>query len=145
MRRIGVLTNLEEADPELKGWLTAFQVELQKLGWAQGRNISFEYRWPGSDEQRLQSSAADLVKAAPGVIFAAATPALVALYRESRSLPIVFVQVSDPVKLGFVATASPTAAHAPRTATPPRPVALFPMELTWSSSTDKRQAMSIAS
>jgi putative ABC transport system substrate-binding protein len=102
MRRIGVLTNLDEADPELKGWLTAFQVELQKLGWAQGRNISFEYRWPGSDEQRLQSSAADLVKAAPDVIFAAATPALVALYRESRSLPIVFVQVSDPVKLGFV-------------------------------------------
>ena len=104
MRRIGVLTNLDEADPELKGWLTAFQVELQKLGWAQGRNISFEYRWPGSDEQRLQSSAADLVKAAPDVIFAAATPALVALYRESRSLPIVFVQVSDPVKLGFVAS-----------------------------------------
>jgi putative ABC transport system substrate-binding protein len=104
MRRIGVLTNLDEADPELKGWLTAFQVELQKLGWAQGRNISFEYRWPGSDEQRLQSSAADLVKAAPDVIFAAATPALVALHRESRSLPIVFVQVSDPVKLGFVAS-----------------------------------------
>ena len=104
MRRIGVLTNLDEADPELKGWLTAFQVELQKLGWAQGRNISFEYRWPGSDEQHLQSSAADLVKAAPDVIFAAATPALVALYRESRSLPIVFVQVSDPVKLGFVAS-----------------------------------------
>ena len=104
MRRIGVLTNLDEADPELKGWLTAFQVELQKLGWAQGRNISFEYRWPGSDEQRLQSSAADLVKAAPDVIFAAATPALVALYRESRSLPTVFVQVSDPVKLGFVAS-----------------------------------------
>ena len=104
VRRIGVLTNLDEADPELKGWLTAFQVELQKLGWAQGRNISFEYRWPGSDEQRLQSSAADLVKAAPDVIFAAATPALVALYRESRSLPIVFVQVSDPVKLGFVAS-----------------------------------------
>ena len=104
MRRIGVLTNLDEADPELKGWLTAFQVELQKLGWAQGRNISFEYRWPGSDEQHLQSSAADLVKAAPDVIFAAATPALVALYRESRSLPTVFVQVSDPVKLGFVAS-----------------------------------------
>jgi putative tryptophan/tyrosine transport system substrate-binding protein len=104
MRRIGVLTTLAEADPEPKRWLTAFQVELQKLGWAQGRNISFEYRWPGSDEQRLQSYAAELVKMAPDVIFAATTPALGALHRESRSLPIVFVQVSDPVKLGIVAS-----------------------------------------
>jgi putative tryptophan/tyrosine transport system substrate-binding protein len=71
MRRIGVLTTLAEADPEPKRWLTAFQVELQKLGWAQGRNISFEYRWPSSDEQRLQSYAAELVKMAPDVIFAA--------------------------------------------------------------------------
>src|SRR5262249_57757673 len=61
-----------------------------------------ESRWPGSNEQRLQSSAAELVKMAPDLIFVAATPALAALHRESRSLPIVFVQVSDPVKLGFV-------------------------------------------
>jgi hypothetical protein len=53
MRRIGVLTTLADPDPEPKRWLTAFQVELQKLGWAQGRNISFEYRWPGSDDRRF--------------------------------------------------------------------------------------------
>src|SRR5262245_65415615 len=94
MRRIGVLTTIAAADPERKGWLTAFQVELQKLGWAQGRNISFEYRWPGSDEQRLQSYAAELVKMAPDVIFAAATPALVVLRRDSRCMQIGFVQCS---------------------------------------------------
>jgi putative ABC transport system substrate-binding protein len=104
MRRIGFLTTLPESDPEVKGWLTAFQAELQKLGWTQGRNISIEYRWAGGNEQHLRSYAAELVKMAPDVIFAAATPALVALHRESRSLPIVFVQVSDPVKLGLVAS-----------------------------------------
>jgi len=100
-RRIGFLTTLSENDPEVKGWLTAFQAEMQKLGWTLGRNFSIESRWPGS-KQRLRSSAAELVKIAPDLIFAAATPALAALHRESRSLPIVFVQVSDPVKLGFV-------------------------------------------
>ena len=102
--RIGVLTTLAESDPEVRGWFTVFQVELQKLGWAQGRNISIEYRWPGSDEQRLRSYAAELVKMAPDVIFASTPPTLVALRRESRSLPIVFVQVSDPAKLGLVSS-----------------------------------------
>jgi len=101
MRRIGLLTTLSDTDPEVKGWLTAFQAEMQKLGWTLGRNFSMKYRWPGSNEQRLRSSAAELVKMAPDLIFVAATPALAALHRESQSLPIVFVQVSDPVKLGF--------------------------------------------
>jgi putative tryptophan/tyrosine transport system substrate-binding protein len=100
--RIGFLTTLSENDPEVKGWLAAFQAEMQKLGWTLGRNFSIEARWPGSNEQRLRSSAAELVKMAPDLIFATTTPALAALHRESRSLPIVFVQVSDPVKLGFV-------------------------------------------
>ena len=100
--RIGFLTTLSENDPEVKGWLAAFQAEMQKLGWTLGRNFSMKYRWPGSNEQRLRSSAAELVKMAPDLIFVAATPALAALHRESQSLPIVFVQVSDPVKLGFV-------------------------------------------
>ena len=77
---------------------------MQKLGWSQGRNLHIDYRWAGGDEQRLRTYAAELVGAAPDVLFAAATPALVALNRETRSLPIVFVQVSDPVQLGFVAS-----------------------------------------
>jgi putative tryptophan/tyrosine transport system substrate-binding protein len=103
VRRVGVLCALPESDPEVKGWFAAFQEGLQRLGWVQGRNISIEYRWSGSDEQRLQTDAAELVQTAPDVIFVAPTPALAALYRQTRSVPIVFVQVSDPVKLGLVA------------------------------------------
>jgi putative ABC transport system substrate-binding protein len=104
MRRIGVLTALDASDPQVKAWLTAFEEGLQKLGWSQGRNLSIDYRWPGSDEGRLQTYAAELVRIAPDALFAATVPALVALQRETRSLPIVFVQVSDPVRLGFVAS-----------------------------------------
>src|SRR5262249_12479877 len=100
MRHIGVLTPFAEGDQEAKAWLTAFQEGLQQLGWMQGRNVSIDYRW-ASD--RLQINAVELVKMAPDVLFAAATPALEALLQQTRSLPIVFVQVSDPVKLGFVA------------------------------------------
>jgi ABC-type uncharacterized transport system substrate-binding protein len=103
MRRIGVLTALAENDPEVRSWLRAFQEELQRLGWEQGRNIRIELRSAGSDQHRLRAGAAELVGMTPDVLFANATPALVALNRETRSLPIVFVQVSDPVKLGFVA------------------------------------------
>jgi putative ABC transport system substrate-binding protein len=102
-RRIGVLTALSESDPEVMAWQKAFQDELQRLGWEQGRNIRIEQRSGGSDEHRQRTNAAELVRMMPDVLFANATPALVALNRETRSLPIVFVQVSDPVKLGFVA------------------------------------------
>src|SRR5262245_23843936 len=102
IRRIGVLTMFAERDLETKAWLTAFQDGLQQ-GWAQGRNISINYRWSDGDWDRLRTYAAELVRMAPDVLFAAATPALAALHQQTRSLPIVFVQVSDPVKLGFVA------------------------------------------
>ncbi|HKF07994.1 MAG TPA: ABC transporter substrate binding protein, partial [Xanthobacteraceae bacterium] len=91
-RRIGVLTPFAEGDQEAEAWLTAFQEGLQQLGWAQGRNVSIDYRWAGD---RLQINAAELVKMTPDVLFAAATPALEALRQQTRSLPIVFVQVSD--------------------------------------------------
>ena len=104
MRRIGFLTTLPESDPEVKGWLTAFQAEMQKLGWMLGSDLSIEYRWPGTNEQRLQSSAIELVKMVPDLIFVATTPALIALHRESQSLPIVFVQVSDLVKFGLISS-----------------------------------------
>jgi putative ABC transport system substrate-binding protein len=104
MRRIGVLTVFAERDPEAKAWLTAFQDGLQQLGWVQGRNISIDYRWADDDWDRLRTYAAELARMAPDVLFAAATPALAALHQQTRSLPIVFVQVSDPAKLGFVAT-----------------------------------------
>ena len=104
MRRVGALLVLRENDPEGKVWLRAFEEELQRLGWEQGRNIQIEYRFAGSDEHRLRTWAAELAGMRPDVLFTAGTPALVALSRETRSLPIVFAQVSDPVKLGLVAS-----------------------------------------
>jgi putative tryptophan/tyrosine transport system substrate-binding protein len=103
MRLVAVLTVLGEDDPEVKRWFAAFQEGLQRLGWEQGRNIRIEYRSAGGDQHRLRTYAAELVGMAPDVLLAAATPALVVLQQETRSVPIVFAQVSDPVKLGFVA------------------------------------------
>jgi putative ABC transport system substrate-binding protein len=100
MRRIGVLTPFTEDDHESKAWLMAFQEGLQQLGWTQGRNVSIDYRWT---EDRQQINATELVKTTPDVLFAVATPAVEALRQQTHSLPIVFVQVSDPVKLGVVA------------------------------------------
>src|SRR5262249_6850589 len=104
MRRIGVLMTLNESDPEVRAWAAAFQEGLQKLGWVQDRNVRIDYRWGEGDFHRLQNRAAELEGMTPDVLFATDTPALVALQRVTRSLPIVFVQVSDPVRLGFAAS-----------------------------------------
>jgi ABC-type uncharacterized transport system substrate-binding protein len=103
MRHVGVLMAWTERDPEVRAWATAFKEGLQRLGWTQDRNVRIDFRWGGGDYDRLRTYAAELVGMGPDVIFATATPALAPLSRETRSLPIVFVQVSDPVKLGFVA------------------------------------------
>jgi putative ABC transport system substrate-binding protein len=103
-RRIGVLMTSADSDPEAQTWMAAFKEGLQRLGWVQDRNIRIDARWGASDYDRLRSYAAELLGMSPDVIFAGATPALVALQRETRSLPIVFAQVSDPVKLGLVAS-----------------------------------------
>ena len=103
MWRIGVLTTIfSETDTQANAWLGAFQDELRKLGWDQGRNIRFENRLLGNDAQRLPTSAAQLAAMKPDVILVAGSPALVALARETRAVPIVFVQVLDPVQLGLV-------------------------------------------
>jgi putative ABC transport system substrate-binding protein len=101
MRRIGVLTTIfSETDSEGNAWLHAFQDELQKLGW----QLLFETRLLGSDARQLPSSAAELAAMKPDIILVAGSPMLVALARETQAVPIVFVQVLDPVKLGLVAS-----------------------------------------
>jgi putative ABC transport system substrate-binding protein len=102
VRRVGVLSVLAENDPEPRAWMAAFEEGLEVLGWRRDRNIRIDYRWADLDLSGLRTGAAELVGMTPDVLFAAAPPALAALNRETRSLPIVFVQVSDPVKLGIV-------------------------------------------
>jgi putative ABC transport system substrate-binding protein len=91
-------------DHEVKNELTAFAQQLQTLGWTDGKNLGIESRWSGGDSQKMQDYAKELVAAQPDVIFARSTPATAALLRNTRSIPIVFAVVSDPVGDGFVAS-----------------------------------------
>jgi putative tryptophan/tyrosine transport system substrate-binding protein len=104
MRRIGVLMNLAESDPESQARIAAFREGLGKLGWTDGREVQIEYRWFAGDADRARAYAAELVKLKPDVILAGTTSSVAALQRETRSVPIVFAQVSDPVGAGFVAS-----------------------------------------
>jgi len=103
VRRIGVLTGLGEDDDEARAWFAVFADALRHLGWEPGRNIHFDFRFAGGDEERLRTYATDLVGLAPDVLFANGPQALLALHEKTRSLPIVFAQVADPVKLGVLA------------------------------------------
>jgi putative tryptophan/tyrosine transport system substrate-binding protein len=110
MRRIGVLMGVAESDPEGKARANAFRKGLEDSGWVDGRNVQIEYRWVAGDVDRIGNYAAELVRLAPDVILATASPLLAALLAETRTIPIVFVQVSDPVGQGFVdSLASPGA------------------------------------
>jgi ABC-type uncharacterized transport system substrate-binding protein len=102
VRRIGVLMNLAADDPESSARVTAFTEVLQQLGWTDGRNVRIDYRWVAGDADQYRRYASELVALAPDVILAAASPALGALQQITRTVAIVFVQVSDPVGAGFV-------------------------------------------
>jgi putative ABC transport system substrate-binding protein len=100
--RIGVLMAYASTDAEATTRVAAFVRELQRLGWTDGQNARIDYRWAGGDTAQIAAHAADLVKSQPDVIFAATTPVVRALLRETRTIPIVFVSVSDPVGDRFV-------------------------------------------
>jgi len=103
MRRIGVLMGWSDMDPEYRARLAAFQAELSKLGWTDGQNLRIDVRWTAGDLERARFLAKELVELKPDVILAGTTPATAALQRETRTIPMVFVNVSDPVGSGFVA------------------------------------------
>ena len=103
VRRIGLLINLAADDPELQARRAAFQQELQHLGWTDGVNMRIIARWGAGDADRIRESAAQLVAFAPDVILATSSPALAALQQVTRTVPIVFASVVDPVGGGFVA------------------------------------------
>ena len=104
MRRIGVLTTFSDRDALAEGWLAAFRKGLDELEWRDGRNVQIDYRRAAGDADRLRAFAKELVARQPDVIFAVTTPAVAALLAETRTLPIVFAQVSDPVGSGFAAS-----------------------------------------
>jgi putative ABC transport system substrate-binding protein len=102
MRRIGVLTASAEGDAERLSDISTLRHRLDELGWNEGRNIRIDARWAGGDMDRLRAYAAELVSLKPDVTFGRGTPAVAALQRATRIIPIVFVSAQNPVGSGFV-------------------------------------------
>jgi putative tryptophan/tyrosine transport system substrate-binding protein len=101
VRRVGVLMPFAKDSPESQARIAAFLKELQRLGWSDGRNLQVEYRWETSD---LRKAAAELVALSPDVILVSATQATVPMQQATRTIPVVFAQVADPVSAGLVSS-----------------------------------------
>jgi putative ABC transport system substrate-binding protein len=104
MRLIGVLMAYAESDPEGQAWVAAFRERLQKLGWAEGRNIRIATRWATPDVEAMQRFAKELVALQPDLILSQSTPTTAALLQHTRTIPIIFANIADPVGSGFVAS-----------------------------------------
>jgi putative tryptophan/tyrosine transport system substrate-binding protein len=104
MWRVGLLMGYPEGDAEGQASAAAFQQHLQELGWAEGRNIKIDTRWAGSDPNKAQTFAKELVGMTPDVIVPSTNLVTAILQQETRTIPIVFVLVGDPVGSGFVAS-----------------------------------------
>jgi len=102
MRRVGFLISTEETDQEARNWITAFQRRFAELGWTDGHNVRIEYRFGGGDATRMPQLAKELLELRPDAVLAATSSAATAMRQQTLSIPIVFVQVADPVSAGFV-------------------------------------------
>jgi len=106
VKRLGVLMSVRENDPEGKAQLSGFMEALAALGWISDRNLRMDIRWGGGDVSRTRTFAKELVALQPDVILTQGTPGTAALQPETRTIPIVFVVVADPVGPGFVSSIS---------------------------------------
>src|SRR6476620_4410361 len=103
-RRIGVLMGMVENDPEARLRIAAFRQGLREVGWTEDRNIHIELRWDADEPNLARAYAADLVGSAPDIIVAHSAMTVAAVQQQTRTLPVVFVQVADPVGQGFIAS-----------------------------------------
>ncbi len=104
MRRVGILMLGDESDADQQDRVKTFRAELERLGWAEGRHIRIDVRFAAADAERIRSHSDDFIAQKPDAILANGTPILEALQRRSRTVPIVFVGVSDPLSAGFVSS-----------------------------------------
>ena len=106
MRRIGLLMAFAESDPEGQTFVAAFREGLQKAGWTEGHNIRIDTRWAAGDTEAIQRLAKELVALQPDLILSPTTPTTAALLQQTRTIPLIFVNVADPIDSGFVASLS---------------------------------------
>src|SRR5438034_487073 len=104
IRYIGVLMGFPESDLQAQSFIAAFRDGLQKVGWMEGRNIRIDTRWAAFDAESRQRFAKDLIALQPDLILSHSTPTTAALLQQTRTIPVVFATVSDPVGSGFVAS-----------------------------------------
>ena len=104
MRRVALLMSVGADDAEGQSRITAFVQGLQELGWSEGRNLRVEYRWAAGNADNIGKYAAELVAIKPDVIVGSGTPTVTSLGQATRTVPVVFVQVTDPVGAGLVET-----------------------------------------
>src|SRR5215813_7436744 len=95
VRRLGILAGFADSDADARARITALRKKLEELGWTAGHNIQIDERWAGGDSERTRAYAGELVRLTPNVIVGVAVSAVVALLHETRTIPIVFTQVSD--------------------------------------------------
>lgn len=103
MRRIGVLMGFPESDSQAQSFIAAFRNGLQKLGWTDGRNVRIDTRWAAFDAESRQRFAKELIALQPDLILSHTTPTTAALLQQTRTIPIIFATVTDPIGSGFVA------------------------------------------
>jgi ABC-type uncharacterized transport system substrate-binding protein len=106
MRLISVLMGYAESDSAAQSWLVVFRGELSRLGWTEGSNLRIELRWGAADQDKIKTLAKELVNLRPDAILSVTTPVTSALAHETRTLPIVFAVVADPIGSGFVPSLS---------------------------------------
>ncbi len=102
IRLIGVVMSYNENQQEVQAWVTAFNETLEKLGWIKGQNIKFEYRWTGNDATLIARAAKEIAALQPDLILSPSSPSTVFLLKYTHDIPVVFVNVVDPVGQGFV-------------------------------------------
>lgn len=106
VRRIGILSNLNESDPEVRRRNEAFESGLRQRGWIIGRNLMIDYRWSSGNSDKLQSDAIELVALKPDLVFATSGVSVLPLQQAGPNIPLVFAQTIDPVGLGIVESMS---------------------------------------
>ena len=104
MRPIGVLMAYAEGDKEAQAWVAAFRDGLEKLGWTENMNVRIDYRWATADVAQIRQQAKELVAQQPQLILSSGSPTTLALVQQTRTIPVVFANISDPLGSGFVAS-----------------------------------------